>query len=192
MLENPLKEKNKKKKKNDDGIKTDSLLRETSSHYIRLIGDADRKARIMIVVNSILLTVGVTLLTRVIGTAAHIWISAVLLIIANLITLFFSILSVKPELHSKFDKETENHMLHYKKCIEYTLAEYKNQLLNMLNDNDKKIDAMIKDLYFYGNLLSMKYRLIKVAYRIFFWGLLIVIISYVTILLINYYTRVEP
>ena len=187
MLDNPLKE--KKKKKKDDEIKTDSLLRETSSHYIRLIGDSDRKARIMIVVNSILVTVGVTLLTRVIGNTPHVWISAVLLIAANLATLFFAILSVKPELHSRFDKETRNHMLHYKKCVDYSLSEYTRQLMETLHDNQKKLDAMVKDLYFFGNLLNVKYKLIKMSYRIFFWGLLAAVTSYIVILVINYYTN---
>jgi len=36
--------KDEKKKK----IKTDLILKETSANYIRLIGDADRKARIML------------------------------------------------------------------------------------------------------------------------------------------------
>jgi hypothetical protein len=55
--------KDEKKKK----IKTDLILKETSANYIRLIGDADRKARIMLVVNSIFLTLSVTLITKVIG-----------------------------------------------------------------------------------------------------------------------------
>ncbi len=45
-------------------IRTDSLLRETSSHYIRQIGDADRKARILLIVTSITITIGVTVLTK--------------------------------------------------------------------------------------------------------------------------------
>ena len=105
----------KKKKKSNKVIRTDSLLRKTSSNYIRLIVDADRKARIMIVVNSILLTISVTLLTKALNDRPNVWMSATLLMAANLITLFFSILSVKPELHSSIGKETKNNILHYKK-----------------------------------------------------------------------------
>ncbi len=101
----------KKNKNFNKGIKTDALLRETTAHYIRLIGDADRKARIMIVVNSILLTICVTFLTRVIFHIPHIWVSAAILICANLLALFFSILSVKPELRSH-KKEMMNYILH--------------------------------------------------------------------------------
>lgn len=174
----------KKNKKKKNGIKTDSLLRETSTHYIRLIGDADRKARIMLIVNSILLTISITLLTKSLNDVPHVWISATLLIVANLLTLLFSVLSVKPELHSHIAKETEDNILHYKKCSEYNLHEYTALVLDMIHDNEKKMEAVIKDLYFFGNLLNMKYKLIKIAYRIFFWGIVISVSSYFFILLL--------
>lgn len=173
--------KNKKKK---DRIRTDSLLRETTTHYIRLIGDADRKARIMLVVNSILLTISITLLTKSLNDIPHVWISAALLIIANLLTLLFSVLSVKPELHSHIAKETEDNMLHYKKCTKYNLQDYTAMVLETIHDNDKKMEAMIKDMYYFGNLLNMKYRLIKMAYRVFFWGIVVSVASYFFILLL--------
>lgn len=172
-------------KKDTEIIRTDSLLRETSSHYIRLIGDADRKARIMIVVNSILLTISVTLLTRSINHNPDVWISAVVLILANLFTLFFAVVSVKPELHSRHEKGMENNILNYKKCTEYTLEDYTARMLVTMQDNDKKIEAVIKDLYFYGNLLNMKYRLIKLSYRSFYWGIVLSVVSYIIILWIN-------
>lgn len=183
MIEELEQEKKKKNKKNKV-IRTDALLRETSSNYIRLIGDADRKARIMIVVNSILLTISVTLLTKSLNDKPNVWISATLLMAANLVTLFFSIISVKPELHSSVGKETENNILHYSKCIEYTLKDYTTQLLDTMGDNDKKMEAMIKNIYFFGNLLSMKYKLMKIAYRVFFWGIVLSICSYFIILMI--------
>ncbi len=172
-------------KKSHIKIETDSLLRDTSSHNIRLIGDADRKARIMIVVNSILLTISVTLLTRIIQQEPPVWISLTLLVISNLLALFFTIVSVKPEIRDSIGKDTENNILHYKKCSEYSLAEYTAQMLNTLEDNDKKINAMIKELHYFGNLLTMKYKLLKIAYRCFYWGFVLSIVSYFIILFLT-------
>jgi len=171
-----------KKLEKSESIRTDSLLRETSNHYIRLIGDADRKARIMIVVNSILLTAGVTVVTRVIHNQPLVWISASVLICAKLITLVFTIMSVKPELHSKIGHETEDNMLHYKKTKEYNLQDYKKLMLDTMHDNDKKIDAVIKELHYFGNLLAVKYKLMKIAYRFFLWGMAGAILTYLLIL----------
>lgn len=171
--------------KGDESIKTDSLLRETSSRYIRLIGDADRKARIMLIVNSILLTIGITIITEAINHIQYVWISATILICSNVMTLFFSVLSIKPELPTRFAKETENNILHYKKCSEYALKDYTRLMLDTVNDNEKKMDAIILELYYYGNLLSKKYNLIKMAYQFFLWGIVVSVISYLIILFIK-------
>jgi hypothetical protein len=176
-----------KKEKIHNEIKTDSLLRDTSSHYIRLIGDADRKARIMIVVNSILLTISVTLFTKSVrgSELSPAWISIVLLIVSNLLALFFTIVSVKPELHVSIGKDTEDNILHYKKSSQYSLADYKAQILSTMQDNDKKIEAVIKELYYFGNLLTRKYKLLKIAHRCFYWGVLLSVVSYLIILLLT-------
>ena len=172
-----------KKEKINNEIKTDSLLRETSSHYIRLIGDADRKARIMIVVNSILLTISVTLLTKTFHQGPPSWISIILLIISNLLALFFTIVSVKPEIHLSIRKDTEDNILHYKKSSELSLREYRAQMLNTMEDNDKKLDAMIKELHYFGNLLTRKYKLLKIAYRCFYWGIVVSVASYLIMIM---------
>jgi hypothetical protein len=172
------------KEKMHNEIKTDSLLRDTSTRYIRLIGDADRKARIMIVVNSILLTISVTLLTKTIQQAPQAWISLTLLIISNLFALFFTIVSVEPEIHVSIGKATIDNILHYKKCSAYSLGEYTEHMLNTMQDNDRKIEAVIKELHYFGNLLTRKYKLLKTAYRIFYWGILLSVVSYLFILLL--------
>ncbi len=162
-------------------IKTDTLLRETSSHYIRLIGDADRKARIMVVVNSIMLTIAITMVTKSVNLAPFAWVSITIVIVANVISLFFSVISIKPELQSKSGVETEDNMLHYKKSSEYTLMEYSRKMIDTLTDENKKRDAILKELYYYGNLLTLKYKLIKSSYRIFLWGVVLCVISYMVL-----------
>src|SRR5678816_2085574 len=159
--------KEEKKKK----IKTDVILKETSGNYVRLIGDADRKARIMLVVNSLFLTLSVTLISKIFGNVPHSWLFASILMLSNVISLFFSIRSIKPEFNQAKNEETENNILHYKRCNELTLDEYRSQIQSTLTDDTQKMDAFIKELYFYGRLLNMKYKLLKMAYR-FFYGVL--------------------
>ena len=140
----------------------------------------------MLVVTSILITIGITLLTQVIHKVPLVWISATILVVANGTTLFFAILSVKPELkNSHLAKETENNMLHYKKCNEYSLQDYTELMIKTLEDNVKKRDAIIKELYYYGNLLNMKYGYIQTAYKAFLWGSALSVVSYLLILFIT-------
>ena len=173
-----------KKEKIHNEIKTDSLLRGTSSNYIRLISDADRKARIMIVVNSILLTISATVLTKTIHHGPPTWISLILLAISNLLSLFFTFVSIKPEIHASIGKDLEDNILHYKKCSEYTFSEYMTHMMSTLDNNDKKLEAVIKELHYFGNQLTRQYRLLKMANLSFYWGIALSVVSYLLILLL--------
>jgi hypothetical protein len=171
------------KKEEKKKIKTDILLKETSGNYVRLIGDADRKARIMLVVNSIFITLSVALISKTFTNIPHSWLFASVLMLSNVISLFFSVQSVKPEFNLAKDAETENNILHYKKCSELTLDEYRSQISTTLTDDTLKMDAFIKELYFYGKLLSIKYKLLKIAYYFFLWGIVLAILMYIFILI---------
>lgn len=186
MLEETGKEIKKEKRKEKEAnkiIKTESLLRETAGNYIHLIGDADRKARIMVVVNSIFLTLSITLLTKSLDNMPFVWISATILLICNVLTLFFSLQSVQPDFPVIRGDLSENNMMHYKKCTQYSLDDYTIHIKEMVSDNDKKLDTQIRELYYYGNLLSIKYKFLRYAYRIFAWGLIFAVASYIFILL---------
>ena len=168
-----------KKKK----IKTDVILKETVGSYVRLIGDADRKARIMLLVNSLFLTLSVTLVSKIIGDIPYSWLFASILMSSNVISLFFSIQSVRPEFTHAQNDETENNILHYKKCNDLTLEEYRSQINSTLIDDTQKMDAFIKELYFYGRLLNMKYKLLKIAHYFFLWGIVLAVLIYIIILI---------
>jgi hypothetical protein len=165
-------------------IKTDALLRETSTNYIRQIGDADRKARVILIVNSVFLTIGITLLTKSIQDIPYTWVSTVILVVANVFSLFFSIQSVKPEFKRYSNKESEDNIIHYKKCEELPLDEYATKIRDTMLDNEKKMDAVIKDMYHYGNLLTTKYKMLSIAFRFFSWGIVLSVISYLFILFV--------
>ena len=166
-------------------IKKETILRNTATNYIRLICNADRKARNMLLVNSFFLAASVTLLSNSLVSLPNSWISSVLLLATNLFSLFFILQSVRPNFSLFKHPDLENNLIHYKKCSELTLGEYMQQMKETMADNEKSLEAVLKDLYYYGNLLNIKYRLIRQAYRIFTWGMFLSISSYLLMLLIE-------
>jgi len=166
-------------------IKKETILRNTASNYIRLICNADRKARNMLLVNSFFLAASITLLSDSLVSIPYSWISAVLLLATNLSSLFFILQSVRPNFSLFKHPDLENNLIHYKKCSQLTLGEYMQQMKEVMADNEKALDAVLKDLYYYGNLLNIKYKLIRHAYRIFTIGMFLSIASYLLMLLIE-------
>ena len=169
----------------EEHINSDNLLRQVYSQNIKLIIDVDRKARVIIVVNSILLTLGLTIITKLMDHIHYAWISAVIMIITNLVSLFFCLLSIRPEIKIFLGKEVKDNILHYSKASQYKFKEYSDKVHELLHHNEEKVESLIKDLYFFGNLLTMKYRLMKISFRVFYWGLSVAVISYIIFVLIR-------
>ena len=184
MSDNTIKEEFKEWSK-EEHVDSDSLLRQAYGHNIKLIGDLDRKARVIIVVNSVLLTLGISIITKLMDHVHYAWISAVVLIVSNLLSLFFCLLSIRPEIKSHLGKEVNDNILHYSKASEYKFKDYSEKMHELLHNNEEKVNTLIKDLYFFGNLLTMKYRLMKIPFRFFYSGLAIGVTSYIVFLLIR-------
>ena len=184
MADKAIKEEFKEWSK-EERVDSDDLLRQAHGHNLKLISDVDRKARVIIVVNSILLTLGITIITKLMDHVHYAWISAVILIVTNLLSLFFCLLSVRPEIKSHLGKEVNDNILHYSKASEYKFKDYSEKVHELLHNNEEKVNSLIKDIYFFGNLLTMKYRLMKVSFRIFYSGLAVSVLSYIFFLLMR-------
>src|ERR1700727_2311774 len=93
------KKRNKKKnKKNDPGRGIDTVFRITSNNNQRLSTQADSKAHILIQVNSIIISVLLSLLLRKIEDHTNLEIPAIILLSVNLVTIIFSILATRPHI----------------------------------------------------------------------------------------------
>jgi hypothetical protein len=90
--------KEKKDKKNDPGRGIDTVFRITSNNNQKLSSLADSKAHILIQVNSIIISVLLSLLLRKIEDHTNLAIPATLLLTVNLVTIIFSILATRPHI----------------------------------------------------------------------------------------------
>ncbi len=59
------------------------------------------------------------------------------------------------------------------------LDEYQWAMNEMIKDRDYIYNTMIKDLYFLGIVLERKYRLLRVAYNFFMFGIVASVIAFV-------------
>jgi hypothetical protein len=58
------------------------------------------------------------------------------------------------------------------------LDDYEWGIKEMMKDSDYLYGSMIRDNYFLGKVLGKKYRLLRIAYTIFMFGLVMAILSY--------------
>ena len=179
----PAAEKGKKVKKKDPGRGIDTVFRITSNNNQRLSSQADSKAHILIQVNSIIISVLLSLLLRKIEDHTNLAIPAVILLTVNLVTIIFSILATRPHIPpGKFTQadleEKKVNLLFFGNFYRMSLEEYAGGMLQLLDDRDFLYGSLIRDVYYQGIALGKKYRWLRLSYNVFMYGLIASVISF--------------
>jgi hypothetical protein len=170
-------------RKKDAGRGIDTVFRITSNNNQRLSSQADSKAHILIQVNSIIISVLLSLLLRKIEDHTNLAIPAIMLLTVNLVTIIFSILATRPHIppgtFSKADlDEKKVNLLFFGNFYKMSLPEYANGMLQMMDDRDFLYGSLIRDVYFQGIALGKKYRWLRLSYNVFMYGLILSVLAF--------------
>lgn len=176
------KEKIRKDDKPERGVET--MFRISSTNHQRLSDMADNKAHIMISTNSIILSVILSLLLRKLEDNPHLIIPTLLLLIICVVTMVFSILATRPSIpEGMFTpediKEKRVNLLFFGNFYRMSLADYQSGMLKMMDDRDFLYGSLIKDVYAQGVVLGRKYRLLRVAYNVFMFGIVAAVLAFI-------------
>lgn len=178
-----------KKEKTDEkqeepkkGIET--MFRISSANHQRLSDMADNKAHIMITVNSIILSAIISLVLRRLSENQFLIIPTFILLAISLLAITFSILATRPSIpkgeFTREDVDTKNvNLLFFGNFYKMSLEEYTYGMEKMMDDRDFLYGSLIKDVYAQGVVLGKKYRLLRIAYNIFMFGLITSVLAFI-------------
>ena len=175
-------EKKKKSDRPERGVET--MFRITSTNHQRLSDMADNKAHIMISTNSIILSVILSLLLRKLEDNPHLIIPTLLLLIICVVTMVFSILATRPSIpegiFSQDDiKAKRVNLLFFGNFYRMSLPDYEHGMNQLMDDRDFLYGSLIKDVYSQGVVLGRKYRLLRIAYNVFMFGIVAAVLSFI-------------
>jgi predicted metal-dependent HD superfamily phosphohydrolase len=181
VLEDKQKNKKGKGEKPERGVET--MFRITSTNHQRLSDMADNKAHIMISTNSIILSVILSLLLRKLEDNPHLIIPTMLLLIICVVTMVFSILATRPSIpEGVFTKEdiTEKrvNLLFFGNFYRMNLPDYESGMQALMDDREFLYGSLIKDVYAQGVVLGRKYRLLRIAYNVFMYGIIASVLAF--------------
>ena len=162
--------------KPDRGIET--MFRITSSNHLVLSQMADTKANILITINSIILSVVVSVLVRKLEEDPRLVVPTILLVTVCLTTIVFAILSTRPNVSAgRFTrdevKNKKTNLLFFGNFHGMNVEDYEWSMKQMMKDADYLYGSLIKDIYFLGRVLGKKYKFLRIAYNIFMFGFVI-------------------
>jgi predicted metal-dependent HD superfamily phosphohydrolase len=177
------KDKGGKKKEGRSERGTVAMFRIMSENHVNLSQMADSKANIMISVNTIVLSIMVSLLLGKLQFYPEYIVPTIILVVVCLSAVIFAILATRPNISGgTFTKEDiqnkQINLLFFGNFFKVELPDYDWAMKEMMNDKEYLFGSMIKDIYFLGKVLARKYRLIRISYNIFMFGLVISIIAF--------------
>ncbi len=171
----------KSKGRLERGVET--LFRTASSNHMRLSGMADNKAHILLSINSIIISIILSVLAKKITEATYLIFPTVLLLCVSVTTIVFAVLTTKPKVSKgvftieQINKREVN-LLFFGNFHQMDLSVYEWGIQEMMYDKEYLYKSMTKDIYFLGRVLAAKYRYLNIGYRIFMYGLIVSIIAF--------------
>jgi len=184
-----LQKKLAKSSKTERGVET--MLKTTSQNHVTLSGMADNKSNIMISINTIILSVIVSMLFSKIEEHPLILIPTLMLVVTCLTTIVFAILATRPSIAqgtftSEDIHERKTNLLFFGNFHETDLESYEWGMREMMKDSEYLYGSMIKDIYFLGKVVAKKYRLLRLSYTIFMFGFVASMIGFVLVMTMVY------
>lgn len=160
------------------GRGVESMFRLTARNQINLSSIADNKANILISINSIVLTVLISLGIGKISDYPVITLPMIVFSATCLVTIIFAILSTRPKISSgKFTKEDIHqkkvNLLFFGNFYNMKADEYEWAVKEMISDSNYLYSSMIMDQYSLGRVIGKKYKLLRIAYSVFMIGIIL-------------------
>ncbi|WP_460610743.1 Pycsar system effector family protein [Hymenobacter terrigena] len=194
------KDKKKTKEKSDTfaepkrGIET--MFRTMYSNHMKLSDMADKKASMMIQLNAVLISVIITYLGAKMGKAGNLAplmgnnpvlaIPVSILLVTALGSVTTAILSAQPDVTSfawlkKSPEIATNrrvNLLFFGQFTKLKLDHFQNGMRDIMRQKDLLYTNMVTDIYYLGEVLTRKYRLLRTSYTIFLVGIILTALSF--------------
>jgi len=172
----------KKKDRPSRGIET--MFRIVASKNIKISEMADRKANIMISINSIIISVILGLMASTLQDNQNLIIPTIILLAVNVGTIVFSVLATRPKIsNGVFTREDVTNrsvnLLYFGSFYKMNFKEFDEGLKEMMDDSEFLYGTLSKDTYWQGKVLGRKYRLLRISYTIFLYGIVAAVLAFV-------------
>ncbi|MBS1565669.1 MAG: phosphohydrolase [Bacteroidetes bacterium] len=177
----PVSPKKAKADRPERGIET--MFRISSANHQRLSDMADNKAHIMITTTSIILSVLLSVLLRKLEDNPYLIFPTLLLLVVCVVTMVFSILATRPTIPpGVFTQQDLNekkvNLLFFGNFYRMSYEDYSQGMQTMMNDREFLYGSLTRDVYSQGVVLGRKYRLLRIAYNVFMYGVVAAVVAF--------------
>ena len=196
-----IKAKAKKQKNKEPKRGTETMYRATYRNHINLSQIADEKANMMISINTIIMSVIITVVGSGFTFSGQSFVESMrytipiaILLLGSLFSVIFAVISARPNVTSKkvnLEKirKKKSSVLFFGNFSNMKLQEFIDSMQELMSSKDLLYDNMTVDLYYLGLVLTDKYRMLRISYNIFMAGLVLAVVAFVGIFFYSQYNR---
>jgi len=185
-----------KLKPTKDGRGIETLYRSVYAYHINLTSIADNKANMMISINTIIISIVITLFGTGFTFSSQNEFSSVrfvfpmaFLLLSSLLAVVFAILSARPNVTTKEKYELskkDSSILFFGNFAQLQLREFVDKIRELKDQKNELYESMSIDIYYLGSVLIKKYNFLSWSYNIFMFGMVISAVGFVVIMLFSY------
>lgn len=162
-----------------------TLYRVTLKNHLKLSDIADTKANILLSVNAIIISLLLSSLFPKLDNPsnAHLLVPTLIFVLSSVVSMVLSILATRPNVSSgtftqKDVEEKKVNLLFFGNFHKMGLPDFEKALDVMTRDQAYIYSSLTKDLYFLGKVLDKKYRLLRLTYTIFMFGMIVSVVAF--------------
>jgi predicted metal-dependent HD superfamily phosphohydrolase len=175
--------KNSELKQSNVGRGVETMYRTTYNTHNNLSALADHKANLMLSINTIMISITLSMLVPQLGDSPRLILPTVVLLSVCLTSIVFATLSTRPKVTTgevTLDdiRNKRSNLLFFGNFYNMKLDDFQWGMMEMIRDPDFQYSSMTRDLYFLGKVLAQKYRYLTYCYNIFMFGLIFSVILF--------------
>lgn len=158
-----------------DSRSAQMMFKTALRNHLDLSNLADNKSNIMLSVNALIITVAIPLVSSYAYKASYIIYPMGLLMLSCLVSMIFATLATRPIKMTGYTSRAqieakESNLFFFGNFYDMTFKEYQEGIQQVIADEQDLDSTIMRDLFFLGRSLGMKYRQLRICYNIFMIG----------------------
>jgi predicted metal-dependent HD superfamily phosphohydrolase len=165
------------------GRGVETMYRTTYNTHNNLSSLADQKANLMLSINTIMISITVSVLVPQLANSHQLILPTIVLLSVCLISIIFAALATRPKITQGTVKledirEKRSNLLFFGNFHNMSLEDFQWGMTEMIKDPDFQYSSMTRDLYFLGKVLAQKYKYLTFCYNFFMVGMIVAVILF--------------
>ncbi|MDX1666420.1 MAG: DUF5706 domain-containing protein [Saprospiraceae bacterium] len=179
--------KNKVKKGSTSSIQTNKgaqmMFKTSLRNHLDLSTLADNKANIMLSVNALIITIVMPVAVTYIRENFFLLFPLGTLLLTCLASMIFATLATRPiKMHGHTSEDTiargESNLFFFGNFYRMSFPDYQKGMQKIVNNEENLENAIMRDLFYLGKSLGLKYRQLRTCYTIFMVGVILTVMVF--------------